>query len=579
MIHIFLKVSYLRFFCLLIVSCYNISNAQNELSHLKQKSYKELLENYNHNYETNPSLSKKIIQNYLAKAKHNKDTFHIAEAYYQLYNLADESIKLKYTDSILRITKYNHNTDFPAKGYFRKAQFFMFEKRNIEKAINHLAIAKKLAKNKGNEQLLIRIEYYIGIIQSEHLNEKEKALRIFKKCARFYNNKTEHKAKFRYLYIIHAIAETYIHLKKYDSTTLYNKIGYQKISQSTDPNIIRIKPYFTLCEAINKYEQNDFKTTIDSIRIALPNFLKYKDKSNILDSYYYLGKSLYDLNDKKKAIYYFKKTDSIIETLHSMPQYKYLKTYEYMKDYYKGIGDIENQNKYLSKLNTILDKYLKDRNFIHNKITKDYDIPSLLEEQKALIKELNRRNAMYSYIIVLLGFLLVSSGGIVYYLYHKKKLYKSRFNTLIDEQTLKVKTATKVNVVSEKKINVPEKHIKDITDKLDMFETQKGYLKQGLTIQSLANDMNTNIKYLSRVINHLKHKTFTSYLNELRINYTVQELQENSTLQKFTIKAIANEMGYKNSETFSNAFYKQLGIKPSYFLKNIAKAQKQETNK
>jgi AraC-like DNA-binding protein len=44
-------------------------------------------------------------------------------------------------------------------------------------------------------------------------------------------------------------------------------------------------------------------------------------------------------------------------------------------------------------------------------------------------------------------------------------------------------------------------------------------------------------------------------------------------LQKFTIKAIANEFGYNSAETFSNAFYKQVKIKPSYFIKELRKAK------
>jgi AraC-like DNA-binding protein len=77
------------------------------------------------------------------------------------------------------------------------------------------------------------------------------------------------------------------------------------------------------------------------------------------------------------------------------------------------------------------------------------------------------------------------------------------------------------------------------------------------------------------VINHYKNKSFINYLNELRITYAIKELKENTMIRKFTIKAIANEVGYNSGETFSNAFYKQVGIKPSFFIKELGKIKQE----
>ncbi|WP_062055297.1 helix-turn-helix domain-containing protein [Aquimarina longa] len=566
-----------KFFCFLPLLLFTYSSliAQVETDSLQQKSYDELLNLYNHYYETDSYLSKKMIIKYLKKAKKNRDTFHIAEAYYHLYNTTDNQYKLNYADSIIDLTKFTQNKDFPARGYFRKAQFFLFEKRDIKQALLFLNTSRELAKKNSNTKLLYRIEYYIGIIQSEHLDEKEKAIQIFKKCANFYHNKTEGKYASRYLYTLYAIAETYIGLKKYDSATYYNMSGYDKAFKSTNPNLNSIKTYFTLCEGINQYNQENYAATIDSIDIALPKIVEDKDKSNTIDSYFYLGKSYYNLNNKEKAIFYFKKTDSILETLNSIPQYKHIKTYEYLKEYYKKIDDIQNQNIYLNKLNSVLDQYLKDRVFISRKVKEDYDIPLLLEEQEKLIKKLNKKEETYISSIILLGIILIISIGLIYYQYRKKRVYRSRFEKLIKKQTTIIKTTNDIKVVSsDKTIQVPEKHITDIITKLKEFETQQRYLTPGISSQSLANEMNTNVKYLSRVINHYKNKTFTSYLNELRVTYAINELKENQTLRKYTIKAIAHEMGYKSAETFSNAFYRQVGIKPSYYIKNIEKTDK-----
>lgn len=461
-----------------------------------------------------------------------------------------------------------------------KLNFFCTKKEILKKTIDNLNKARKHAILNKNIDLVYRVDYHIATIKSEHLNDKEKALVIFKKCEKYYSNETEYTHKFRYLYTLHIIAETYLGLKRYDSTTYYNTLGYKKASISTDSNVVSMKSYFILCEGINQYVKKKYQTAIDSINKALPTMIEFEDKAKTIDSYYYLGKSYNDLGNREKAISYFKKTDSILETLKSTPQYAHIKTYEYLKNYYKSINDLQNQNKYLNKLNTVLDKYLNDQIFISKKVKEDYDIPLLKKEQGVLIEKLNKSNRTYISSILILIILLLSSGGLLYYQYRKKRLYRLRFEKLMEEHTavsepLRMDKKTET-VAANKTIQVPEKHVTHILSKLDEFEKELKYLTLGISAQSIANDIDTNVKYLSRVINYYKNKTFTTYLNELRIAHAVKELKTNSTLRKFTIKAIANEMGYNSAETFSNAFYKQIKIKPSYFIREL---RKNEDNK
>ena len=91
------------------------------------------------------------------------------------------------------------------------------------------------------------------------------------------------------------------------------------------------------------------------------------------------------------------------------------------------------------------------------------------------------------------------------------------------------------------------------------------------TLRSLAKDFNTNTNYLSKIINHNKNSSFSNYINSLRIEHIIEILKTNSSIRKYTIKAIADEAGFSNSESFSKAFYKSKGIKPSYFIREMDK--------
>jgi AraC-like DNA-binding protein len=90
----------------------------------------------------------------------------------------------------------------------------------------------------------------------------------------------------------------------------------------------------------------------------------------------------------------------------------------------------------------------------------------------------------------------------------------------------------------------------------------------------VAKRFNTNSSYLSKVVNLKKDKNFSQYISELRIAYAVDKLKNNPRFRKYTIKAIAEEVGFGNAQSFSKAFYSRTGIQPSYFIRNLNK-QKQ----
>ncbi len=550
-------------------------SAQDVVHSLENKSYSELNEYFFLHHSDNVKKAKQAARAYLLKAKSEKNFKHTADGYYFHYLLNDTTSV--YLDSIIEIARKEKNDLYTAYAYFNKGKYFLYKKREINKTLNCLNIARNYTITNDSTDLLYRINYHIGVIKSEHLDQKKEALVIFKKCENFYVDKTKNIYISRYLNVLHAIAETYIGLQKSDSTTYYNKLGYGIASRSNIMSIKENAPYFTLCEGINQYNKKNYSASLDSITKAKPLIIDFKDKSNTIDCFYYLGKLNFDLKNDKKAIHYFLKTDSVLETLNSIPQYKHVKTYEYLKNYYKNNNNLEKRNKYLDKLNNVLDKYLNDQMSISKKVKNDYDIPLLLEEKEMVIKELSTNNNKYINSIYALIVTLLILSIVLSFQYRKKRIYRSRFENLMQDLNSKISDSeitSKKDLTIEKvsNIQVPEKHVSYILEKLEGFEKNHDYLVTGLSSQSLADTMDTNVKYLSRVINHYKNKSFTTYLNELRIDYAIKELQQNTVLRKYTIKAIANEFGYSTAETFSNAFYKQVRIKPSYYIKELSKA-------
>lgn len=149
--------------------------------------------------------------------------------------------------------------------------------------------------------------------------------------------------------------------------------------------------------------------------------------------------------------------------------------------------------------------------------------------------------------------------------------YKKQAAVLLEKKEALPFTSHEIegNILKEEKTknNLSDKKLQDFKKRLEQFEKTKDFLRKNITVDNLAKDFNTNRDYLSKSVNELKGKNFPQYLNELRINYIVEELQRNEKLRKHTIASIANDIGYNSSESFANAFKKITGTLPSYYMK------------
>lgn len=99
---------------------------------------------------------------------------------------------------------------------------------------------------------------------------------------------------------------------------------------------------------------------------------------------------------------------------------------------------------------------------------------------------------------------------------------------------------------------------------INFMTSEKGFLKQDLTLQQLANSLKINSKYLSQVINEKSGKHFMDFVNEYRVNLA-KEILVKPTYQHFTIVAIAQEVGFNSRSAFYASFKKFTGQTPSAF--------------
>ncbi len=129
------------------------------------------------------------------------------------------------------------------------------------------------------------------------------------------------------------------------------------------------------------------------------------------------------------------------------------------------------------------------------------------------------------------------------------------------------------NVKKERASNMHQTiddEVKDIImARLEKLEKEEFFIQSNCNLHQLAEQLKTNPKYLSQVINQEKKSNFNNYINGLRINYLLPKLLKDEEFRNSKLSYIAVSVGYNNLNTFNAAFKKRLGILPSYFIDQL----------
>ncbi len=132
-----------------------------------------------------------------------------------------------------------------------------------------------------------------------------------------------------------------------------------------------------------------------------------------------------------------------------------------------------------------------------------------------------------------------------------------------------------ISVSPEESSKHKELQIQDLISRLERFmNNSRLYLSSELTLETLADKLNTNRTYLSWAINTAYNVNFMTYINELRVKEAVRLFTEGEH-ETLTIEAIAGKVGFNNRTSFNSAFLKFIGITPSFFIRNLKQVQSQ----
>ncbi len=108
---------------------------------------------------------------------------------------------------------------------------------------------------------------------------------------------------------------------------------------------------------------------------------------------------------------------------------------------------------------------------------------------------------------------------------------------------------------------------------LHIMEHTKAFCDSDFGIEKLATMVHSNARYVSLVINVVYQENFRTFLNRYRIKEAMLKMNDQATNGNYTLRAIAESVGYKSQANFINVFTRITGIKPSTYQKMVSEKQ------
>lgn len=114
---------------------------------------------------------------------------------------------------------------------------------------------------------------------------------------------------------------------------------------------------------------------------------------------------------------------------------------------------------------------------------------------------------------------------------------------------------------------------------LNIIVMQKKYKDKNYSAKRLAEDLGTNTRYISAVVNVRFHMNYTSFINKYRIEEAMSILVDRR-YQDLKMEDVSDMVGFANRQSFYASFYKIMAMTPrDYRLQHLPQLPSKKAKK
>lgn len=448
-------------------------------------------------------------------------------------------------------------------GDYENAVIYFQKSLSIKEDLNDLT---GIANTLGN----------IGLVYSEWKNY-ESADEYFRKSLKISLNKhiKEDVAK----QCIN-LANNFLSMEKIDSALSYYQTANQYIDSIQDR---RLK-----VEALNglglvySEKKQDFNTAIGYLKKASLLARELGSDYLIANTDLALGKAYFNSGSfptaksyLRNALFYAKSSQS-----HDIK----IDALLFMSKLYEATGDIGKSLKTIQEYIKVKDSVFNSEN---TEIIANLQTRYETEKKEKENIELKKNNEIQGITLKkkrnLINFMAIGISLISLLMIFIFFLYRNKSIALKNLVTKNLELARCDRVVLEKGNFVPEQVYEQVQDSetsdlqkelelINRFNTylseEKPYLYGRITIEDFCSPLSTNRTYLSKAINSVYRKSFSTIINEMRVRAARQMLADRK-FAHISVEGIGEMAGYASRVVFYKNFKKITGLSPSYFRDSI----------
>ncbi len=562
-----------NFVLLLVFSCFIstfYSCTQNKKS-IEKKEYEInkkilLLDSlYNHNVDSAIIYASTIELEILQSQNPAKivDYYSFVSEVYQ-YVIPNETMALEYATKALNMMVLYSQLIYNNPYVFINIGNVLFMNDLYKEAIEMYYYALEIEHNNR----LIKTLIYNNIASSYlKLNNCELSAHYFYLAEKYIYDKNHLMFAQNYIYKIdHAL-----YCKKYDSILHFYDIALSNLKRQKPDLSHTDKDYYgrnqlllyQLYVELGRYMSSYFKDT-DKVKSIV--FLRYSIKYALIlnqaeiiaDTYYEMAEFFLFHEEQDSAVYFAKKAYSSISNTT-----KYQNILQILELIYNYSSEPE-QFQYGNLINQYKDSLfvqnnLQDKEKNKLRLAQANVLISLSEYKRVqLVQETRIRNQNLIIIIIsaLSVFLVIA---LIFNVIYNRRL-------LVTQKQLARRTI-ELSLIETETNKFAIKNTNKLLSELDelMFK-EKIYLNKKLKLEDIAEKLNTNLTYVSRIINEKFDLKFNDYINNLRIKEACFIISQTEN-EKLSINQLYNMVGFESRATFYSAFKKFTGVTPAVYIK------------
>jgi len=523
---------------------------------LDQMDYKYLFARIRQT-KNNAGLQKVYLKSFLKKAKAQQDWELLVTAYKNYVDCTDSDLKIMYTDSMLMAANKSGSDKVIGSAYLSRGIAFYGLKKHEQALENYLTAGHFIERSKDN-YLKYKLKYNIAH-EKYYLKKNDEAIELFSSCLEYFKDNNPR----AYLNTLHSLGLCYNSEGNYGKSEAVVALGYTEANRLDNHDM---DSYFLHLDGQNQYCKRNYALAIQNLKKSIPAIQEQNDYANVAVADFYIGKSYWAMKRYGEAVPYLKKVAKVFdEREYIRPDLR--ENFELLIQFYKKQNQPKEVLFYVDRLLKADSVLISTHDHLYDNIHKNYDTKELVQEKQNMEQLLANERSTKSVLKISLAVVSVIVVLLLIWLINRRRRDRI-FKKLLSENK---KEAPKVEKGIPRELDIAPDTITKIVRLLEKWEHGLKFLENDITLPALAVYLETNIRYTSDIILFYRHKKFSEYINDLKVDYIIEQLKIDKHKRMYTHDALAKEAGFSTTQRFVAAFKARTKLSPNYFSAKIKK--------